>query len=333
MSRYLWVGDPHVQKSNLDESRRLFAWVKDQAAGLKAQVIIAGDLYNDFSLMRVEVAEFWHETLAMLSDPLYGVPIVIEGNHDQTPDGTQSALTVHEDLCDLMRNPMSYGDIGFMPFIRDNEKFIQEALSLYGRGVRTIYCHAEFQGSQYENGFYAPHGIDLSRFPTDLKFISGHIHKRQEFGNVWYPGTPRHLTRSDVGESKGIWLIDGQERRFVPTPEDVCVPFREILLTPESLSAYPNIGKASPSNERLYVDVRGPKDFVAKTLKILPGDAKVRTFVDAEQRTGGISESDGIPTAFIKYMSRFAAEKSMQPEVAKAVLSRIYDRCPSLRIG
>ena len=331
--RVLWVGDPHVQKSNIDESKRLAGWVRAERDSLKPDyVLLAGDLYNDFGLKRVEVDEFWTH---VLSDVLPG-SIVLEGNHDQTPDGTGSALSVHRDRCNLINGAavLSRG-VGGMPFIRDNAKFLETCKALYAEGARTIFCHADVNGAQYENGFYSPGGADVSGLPADLKLISGHIHKQQEFGNVWFPGTPRHLTRSDVGEKKGIWLIDTDlnQRWFLETPPEVCAPFLEVTVTPENFDVVMNSVMRLPPTDRLYVDVKGTKEFIDKAIGVLPDQAKIRTFVASTKPRSGVSESEGIPTAFVKYAAKYAAEHSLSPEVAQKVLTKVYAKCPTLRIG
>lgn len=329
--RILWMGDPHVQKSNLEESKRLAYWTREiRDLHRPDHTVIAGDLYNDFGTKRVEVDEFW---TAILRDVLPD-SIVLEGNHDQTPDGSESALAVHEGRCFLVRRATMYhGNVGLMPFVRDNDDFLHLCQALYNQGARVIFCHADVNGAQYENGFYSPHGADISGLPKDLKLISGHIHKQQEFGNVWFPGTPRHLTRSDVGEQKGLWLIDtvSGERQFFPTPENVATPFRELVITPENAGAIPDFSKVG--NERLYVDVHGTKDFVSEILKKVPETARVRTFVDTGSKQSDVNETDGIPLAFMKYAAKYAAENNLTPEVARKVLEKVYAKCPSLRIN
>jgi DNA repair exonuclease SbcCD nuclease subunit len=220
---------------------------------------------------------------------------------------------------------------GFMPFIRNNEQFTKLALAMYERGVRTIFCHGEFDGAKYENGFYAPHGVDLKAFPSDLYFISGHIHAQQEFGNVWYPGTPRHLTRSDAGETKGIWFYETKtgRREFVPTPVEVAEPFQEFTLTPESTLRPEQI----PTSDRVFVDVRGPQEFVKATIKQLSPNVRVRSFPDQKKAAVDIKESEGIPVAFVKYASKYFMENNVSLEVAKKVIEKVYTKCPSLRTG
>lgn len=327
--RVLFVGDPHVQKSNLDESKKLVEWIKLERESLRPDIVLlAGDLYNDFGVKRVEVDEFWTDALSTI---LPGA-VVLEGNHDQTPDGEDSALSAHRDRCFLVQRATMYAqNVGMLPFIRKNEDFLEACRYLYVQGARIIFCHADVNGAQYENGFYSPHGADITGLPQDLQLISGHIHKQQKFGNVWFPGTPRHLNRSDVGEKKGIWLIDTttSTTQFLETPPEVAQPFQEFVITPDTA----HLAEALPATSRVYVDVHGPKEFVSKILEKLPESNKVRTFVETIASPTDISEADGIPKAFLKYAARYASEKSLPPEVAQKVLEKVYARCPSLRIS
>lgn len=327
--KILFVGDPHVQRSNLDESERLMEWIRITAKKNNAKVLFAGDLYNDFAVKRVEVEEFWDKHLRSMDNP-----VVITGNHDMNSDATASALTVHKSICEIIDSPKmaSFGDFAFMPFIRDNALFIRECLKLHSLGAKLIFCHAEFNGAQYENGFYSPHGIDPKELPTDLRFISGHIHKEQEFGNVWYPGTPRQLTRSDVGEVKGIHLLTIEnnvlsKKEFIATPEEVCTPFRQITITPETVSI-----PVIPISDRVYVDIQGPKDFISAVLKSIPNQAKIRTFPDQDARIDKISETDGIPIAFMKYAEKFSEEKKLPEEIKNKVIQKVYSHCASLKM-
>lgn len=327
--KILFVGDPHIQKSNLDESERLMSWICNLAQKSKAKILFAGDLYNDFAVKRVEVEEFWDKHLRLMDNP-----IVLTGNHDMNSDATSSALTVHKNVCELIDTPKIIATLGcgFMPFIRENNRFSEEALSLYSKGVKLIFCHAEFNGAQYENGFYAPHGIELDKFPADLQFISGHIHTAQLFKNVWYPGTPRQLTRSDVGENKGVYLLTIKngiliDKEFIATPEDICVPFKQIIVTPSSGDI-----PLMPLSDRVYVDIHGPKKFIDEVIKKIPNQAKIRTFPDQEKNTHGISESDGIPIAFMKYAQKFSEEKKLSTEITNKVIEKVYQSCPSLKM-
>ena len=58
------------------------------------------------------------------------------------------------------------------------EKFRDACVQLKSAGPTVLVCHSEFSGSQFENGFYSPHGFNPDEIPFDT-IISGHIHKEQ----------------------------------------------------------------------------------------------------------------------------------------------------------
>lgn len=325
---FIWVGDMHTQKSNLEESRRLMTWIRDLSSQHSLPVLLAGDQYNDHGIARVEVIEFWVEEFALM--PFRTTALV--GNHDMNQEGDASVMTAHNgngvEVISEATHVLQKG-WGAVPFYRKNEDFIKAVLELYEKGVRKVLCHQEFDGAQYENGFYAPHGVKLSDLPSDINFISGHIHKQQEFGNVWYPGAPRQLTRSDIGEQKGIWIIafDGR-KKFIPTPEEICESFKYIKVTPETVEA------SIPNSEKVYVDVSGPKDFVLDYVKKLGSDrgqVHLRTYPDPEELVSDIKESDGINIAFAKYLDRYCTNEKFSEEDRKLVSEAVYSMCPSLK--
>lgn len=338
--KLLWIGDMHVQVSNLDESQRLFDWLSSVAANKSVDaVVFAGDQYNDFGIKRVEVDEFWHKNLASLKT-LKKKVYLITGNHDLNSDGSSSALTVLSgDGVIVVDKPVKIcGDIGMIPFIRDNNEFTKALTSLHSQGAEVVYCHQEFNGCQYENGFYAPHGADLNLIPDGVAVISGHIHKKQKVGKVFYPGTPRHLNRSDIGEVKGIYLFDGRESEFFQTPANVASPFKEVIITEAGITvdgikselSFDQIKKNFDS--RTYVDIKGSKEFVIGAAGLVPDSAKIRTFI-ASQEVKTVSESNGIPLAFVQFAKEYIKDKKLDDNTAMSVISKVYEKCPILRMG
>ena len=161
-------------------------------------------------------------------------------------------------------------------FIRNEETFYNTVRAAYAAGARTIFCHAEFEGSQYESGTYAPNGFKLDRYPADLSFITGHIHKQQQFGKVWCVGTPRHLTKSDIGEVKGVNALNLQTgvTLFSPTPEDVFESFKSITLE-ESPTFDEKVLKDIPDSTKVYIEIKGSREFCKKIARSLPSLCKV----------------------------------------------------------
>src|SRR5208282_3433609 len=103
---------------------------------------------------------------------------------------------------ELSSEPLIWG----IPFIPDNREFVRICNQEVPHDA-ILLCHQTFEGSQFENGFYAPEGVDQTLIPQKV-VISGHIHNRQTVGKVTYIGTPRAVTANEANQDKGISILD-----------------------------------------------------------------------------------------------------------------------------
>lgn len=320
---YVWVGDPHVKKTNIEESERLIEWIDFEAQKRNAPVVFAGDQYNDFGVARVEAVKFWTNAFNQMKSKV----IAIVGNHDANSDVSLNFMDIHKHQVLVIDEPTAINDVLLLPFFRKNELFVKALWDCFG--ITEVFCHQEFNGCQYENGFYSPHGVDPAEIPDYITQItSGHIHKHQEFGKIWYPGTARHLTRSDIGERKGIFFVNRKtgDREFIPTPVAVSEPFVSIDITPEYTPELP-----SGESSRVFVNIKGPEDFIKKTLKSMPEGFKVRTFPESNLPETKIKESEGIPKAFLSFALEYANKNGLGNSELKVVLNEIYSKCVFLK--
>jgi DNA repair exonuclease SbcCD nuclease subunit len=170
--------------------------------------------------------------------------------------------------------------------------------------------------------------------PADLLVISGHIHTHQSINyrpergyQIIYPGTPRQLTRSDIGMEKGVvlWSVRGGQFQLIPTPEDVCERFKQITITSSDQVV------EIQNSIRTYVDVYGSKDDIKKICKNLPPLVKYRTFPEKNVTATTIKESDGIPKAFLNYVLDYANQKQLNNAEVKQILETIFNQCPVLQ--
>lgn len=337
--KFILVGDPHAKDDNREETSRLFHWVGELAQKHDAEIFVKGDLYDTHGVAKLKIQKFWHDTFMELVVKYSKKPYILSGNHDMDYECTGSWLSAHSEFAHVIDHEATYSiidnktKVAAIPYIRDNEKFIEIANKAAQDGFVWILCHQEFEGCQLDNRYYSPNGVKRDRLPVGVKFISGHIHKRQmltspndKSSQIIYIGTPRQLTRSDIDEKKGVVLWDSQSGRFdfIDTPEDVAVPFRSYVITPE------NIQDIVPTS-RTYVDIRGPKDFVKTQLAKLDESIKVRTFPDPERPVTAVKESDGIPVAFMNYMVEYCNQSGLTNADLKILVDRAYSRCPSLR--
>jgi DNA repair exonuclease SbcCD nuclease subunit len=199
--------------------------------------------------------------------------ILLVGNHDLVGDTQRErqmsaldTLKIGLKNVKIIDRPAIYDGWGFMPYFSDGERFIEEANKLAEAGVKTLVCHQTFDGSQFENGFYAPEGIDQNRLLV-THIVSGHIHKTQTVGRVFYPGTPKWDTLSDANEAKGIWTFDGQWN-MIDTSE-VVEPIRTIVLTPDSDTKNLKLGP------KTFVELTGPSTWIGQISKKLKGRCKI----------------------------------------------------------
>ena len=328
MSDYLLIGDPHVKQENLEESRRLIVWLAGICRDRDLTAIFFGDQYDSHAVARVEVISFWHWAF----DQFHKKPVAFDGNHDMNMAGTMSLMVSHRHQVRWVTTT-EFGDgnfclspetpkIGVLPFIRSNEAFVAAAKALAQPG-QLIFCHAEFNGAKYDNGFYAPGGINLDDIPG-VFFISGHLHTRQSLGDrCFYVGTPRQLTKSDAGHEKGVYVFSpatgGME--FIATPAEVCEPYQVFVITPDS----PKV--KIPDSVKSLVQISGPKEFCQKAATKLPPSVRV-SISPLSETVVTVRESDGVNVAFAKFLSEYKQKNGLAGDTVEA---RIFEKCPSLR--
>lgn len=295
--RRLYVGDPHVTVANLAESEALLQFVLDTAINEKVDRIeFAGDLFDNHAVVRLEVHLFWEKWLNSISSQFETVCLV--GNHDQQFHGSDKhalnafKLFNRKNLI-IVDEPTRMSNVGYLPYIHNNDEFVLKANELYDQGARTLVCHAEFEGSQYENGFYAPHGIK----PELLKFdhvISGHVHKHSEFSKILHPGTARWLKSSDANENKGLWIFENDPNTgemtsstFINTNR-VCTPIYKLEWKQgEDMPEISPIGKTA-------LELVGTSDWISEQVKHLKGRVSIQRTITDKVRARTISKIESL---------------------------------------
>jgi len=94
-----------------------------------------------------------------------------------------------------------------------------------------IFTHSDINGFKYDNGReIKTSGTDFRKFRSIKRLFSGHIHKRQEIGNMIYIGSPYHTKRSDIGNTKAIYTFNPKENTFECLPNDFSPIFQRVTL-------------------------------------------------------------------------------------------------------
>lgn len=289
--KILRVGDPHIRPNNIQEATQLMEFICNIVKSAKVDRLeILGDLFHTHAVVRLEVLEFWDKWLQRFSDIVETVVLV--GNHDMGGDyhSDSHALTVFKRIKNerlrIIDKPTAIGIFGYVPYIHDNEQFLGAVRGLASQGSKVLVCHATFSGSQFDNGFYAPEGINPDDVPFE-KIISGHIHKEQILagGKVDYPGTAKWDTASDANERKGVWLyehaVDGTViNRDMISTEKVVTPIVSFKwIEGQEAPIIPEGAKAS-------VELIGSSDWITKQKVKLKGKVSISSkFTDKKEKS------------------------------------------------
>lgn len=320
LARYLIVGDYHAEPSDLEDCRRLANFIVETAKEQKAIVIFTGDQYHTHAIIHAEVQLFWFELYSRLQNEAFG-SISLIGNHDKPGSASSkaSAMLAHTSQTDVIREPVpATNNVLFLPYYDDKEAFIADCKKY--PSIHTLICHQTFDGSTYDNGFYAKDGIDPNLIPQKL-VISGHIHTPQEFGKVWYVGAPRWRTLSDANTDRHIWLVvfDGGgrivEKRAFDTGE-VCRKIHTFEIHEGKEAEIPVIN----SKDEWNVDIYGSAGYIeTKVGSYKDLGCRIRTFrTDVEQ--ADVKESDGFEVAYEKFMSEYKPRFGTENETLRKMV-------------
>ncbi len=318
MSRYLFVGDPHAEPHDLPDARALADFIWRCAKRTGATVLIAGDLYHTHAIIHAEVQYFWWGFLEELRhDKIKSV--LIKGNHDApgTHGSLATPLLTHYDQAVVVSpGPLVQDNILFCPYT-DGKTLVLWSEKFPECG--TLVCHQTFDGSRYENGFFAGDGVDPNLI-KQKRIISGHIHTPQEFGKVWYPGAPRWRTLSDANIDRAIWLLEFDDNGHLVkrTPFDTgddCRRIHHFVDTP----ATPVVVTPNPKDE-YRVDLHGPQAWIDERLPYYQGWAKVRATRTDGRTEVVVKESEGVGVALEKYVDAYQPRYGTAKETLTAMV-------------
>jgi len=171
-----------------------------------------GDVFDNRQSVNLKIGSYVIDLFERLGEIL---PVhVIVGNHDIYMKKSNSITSI--DQLKYIPNVNIYKDATMkkwsgkncllMPWRRDKE---HEAETLAEHNnADIVFCHAEIKGLKLNAKVTNLEGSPVSHFKNYKKVYSGHIHFAQKKNNVRMNGTPYQLTRSDIGNPKGIWMLD-----------------------------------------------------------------------------------------------------------------------------
>ena len=195
------------------------------SSGKHPVVVVAGDYFDNRQYVDINVLNVAYNIMKEISS-LCDVYMIV-GNHDiyKKNDTDVNSLVIFSDF-----DKVHIVDHIESITLCNKRKFIlvswigdrleeNKVISKYKDSFDYLVFHTELSGMSYDNNKPILNGLNLSIVDDNCRILSGHIHKRQESKKGLYFGSPYHLSRSDIGNDKGIYIFsavdDKIERRFV----------------------------------------------------------------------------------------------------------------------
>lgn len=323
--KYLVVGDPHCTVEELDDCENLLKLVHKTAKEQTVDCIFfMGDLFHNHAIVHLSVLGFWQKWFTKLSKEFKVISLV--GNHDfGLTDKDNHALVSFKTIPNV-RIIEGLEDIGngcFAMSYIGSKKIGSVADRLFGLPKNSVFfCHETFDGAQYENGFYAPDGIELDLVGSRC-IISGHIHTPSEiFGNngkcAIYVGAPRWRTISDANIKRSITVFEIQNGLLLKSTKfstgENCSEIIKVNL-PKEMDKYIEI-RDNPqkyNKDRITFEIHGNKsetediseDVAFCNLK----NATVKTFIESKAEEIRVKESAGIKASYDSFCKEYLKSK------------------------
>lgn len=338
--KILFIGDPHLRINDFEQSVKFLRWVEEVVRDLGPQVDLVcnlGDTFHNHAVLRSEILkEFRDHVINITSMKEYWYVL---GNHDQykPKDAKYHALqpflnipkfTVFDETVHFDNDNSPYKGITVVPYVQKFDDFPTKTQSI-------CITHNTFVGADY--GFKREDcGINADKVVTDV-IISGHIHKRQTFGKVIYPGTPYAHNANDVDQTKGLLLFDTAsfEQKFIesPFPKWRSIEF-EIDQVNNIASLHTMLEKELNNTDKWILKVTGPKAelsayFKSKKYFKLTADKNVivkANPTDSEKQNRVQIKSSGANDIISEYVNKVysgGADKSLIIRKAQEIIKNI----------
>ena len=251
MSKIFIIGDSHVGLGypnsvdkwfNIHEqyfSEFLLPLLKKEVR--EGDIIIhLGDFFDNRNILPINILNFGMKVIEDISKiaPLH----ILVGNHDCWHKSSSEINTlrpfkyipnvyIYEEPTKINFNDKS---ILMLPFIEKKKQQI-EILKKFS-GCDFLFCHSDLNGAKMHLTSVAHKNndkIDIEEFSGFKKVYSGHIHLHQINKNFTFVGSTFEMDRNDLGNQKGIYILDTIDNSEEFIPNDISPKFKKVWIKNE----------------------------------------------------------------------------------------------------
>lgn len=186
-------------------------------------LILEGDVFHSRESINVRVQNEALEIFKTLSNKFKRGVFIIVGNHDvyykdKNEVNSLKSISLLSDNIHVFEKPevLSLNQHNFLmlPWMERTEQLV-DVIRENSVTCQYIVCHADVKGLRFNRWTKVEHGLDINDLKDYVKVYAGHIHHRQETGNVLYTGTPYQMDRGDRDNIKGFYVLDATGKQVI----------------------------------------------------------------------------------------------------------------------
>lgn len=198
-------------------------------------LFLEGDIFHSRDSINIRVFNEADSIFKFLTSKFKRGFYIIVGNHDvyYKTSNTINSLNL---LCKAYTNLHVYIDpitieindkhrFLMLPWV-ENKVALNQILDFNRDDAHYIVCHADINGFSLNKHQKIDYGIEPDALNSFKRVYCGHIHIKQEKGNILYTGTPYSMDRGDRDTKKGFYVLD-------VNGEDVSETYIENLESPK----------------------------------------------------------------------------------------------------
>jgi calcineurin-like phosphoesterase family protein len=295
MSKIFLIGDSHVGLGypnsvdkwfNIHEqyfSEFLLPLLKKEVR--EGDIIIhLGDFFDNRNILPINILNFGMKVIEDISNiaPLH----ILVGNHDCWHKSSSEINTlrpfkyipnvhIYEEPTKIHFNDKS---ILMLPFIEKKKQQIEMMKKF--TGCDFLFCHSDLNGAKMHLTSVAHKNNDkigIEEFSGFKKVFSGHIHLQQVNKNFTFVGSTFEMDRNDLGNQKGIYILDTIDNSEEFIPNDISPKFKKVWIKNEE--------------DILTLDTISTKDFIDLKISnsLLINNRKFRRKLEMILETGNFA--------------------------------------------
>lgn len=189
-------------------------------------LVFEGDIFHYREAINVRIHNEALDIFTVLFKKFKRGVFIIIGNHDTyyKDNSVVHSLRAIGNLADnihVFENPDILTINGrhsflMLPWLEDLAK-LNSVIADHQSFCSYIICHADIKGFKLNKWVKLEKGLEPESMKSYERVYSGHIHIRQENGNVLYTGTPYQMDRGDIGNTKGFYTLNVEGEEIVET--------------------------------------------------------------------------------------------------------------------